>query len=450
MANILVVDDEKGMRVALGITLKREGHTVRDAASAGEVLGTIDENTDLVMTDLKMKGMDGLQLLQHVKQASPTTEVIVMTAYGSIETAVKAMRMGAYTYITKPFQPEEMVFEVERALEHRGLQRKVRLLERQVRDKYSIEGMIGNSRAMHEVFKLVNDIAHTECTVLVTGESGTGKELIAKALHQTSPRGGRPMMTVNCAAIPEYLQESEFFGHARGSFTGAVHDKKGILEEADGSTVFLDEVSLASTALQSKLLRFLQNGELRRVGDTRNRMVDVRLIAASNTDLSQAVQEGSFREDLFFRLNVVPIQLPPLRQRRQDIPLLVQHFIDKHQHRARMQVRDMAPEALDLMVNYRWPGNVRELENAIEYALSVSRDHVLTVENLPLTVRNGRGDNDEKAQPGRTLQEVEREHIKRTLKQTEWNQEKAARQLGIGRTTLWRKIKRYDLQDDRP
>jgi two-component system response regulator AtoC len=449
VSSVMIVDDEKNIRFALKVTLEREGHNVDEAASGPECLEKIGMKPyDVVITDLKMDEMNGLELLKILKERAPEVQVIVITAYGTIDTAVEAMKMGAFEYIAKPFQPDEMVIVVSRALELRGLARKVQSLEAKVKERYKLEGIVGTSPEMQKVFKLVADIARSDSTVLITGESGTGKELVANAIHYNSHRADRAFVTINCAAIPEALQESELFGHRKGSFTGAIRDKKGLFQEAHEGTLFLDEVASASRSTQSKLLRFLQNGEIRRLGDTAPKFADVRLVAATNVELEKAIAQGSFREDLYYRLNVIPIHMPPLRERKEDILLLTHHFRRKYATGCGKTVDFVSPEAQRVLMEHSWPGNVRELENAVEYAVTLADGGLIDIEHLPPLVRSGAQQQHAQTRGGRsrTLSEIERDHIRNVLESCEWNQERAATQLGIGRTTLWRKLRKYNIE----
>jgi len=392
--------------------------------------------------DLRMPGMDGMALLEEAKRIDPQTDVVVMTAFGSVDSAVEAMRHGACDYITKPFQPEELVLLVNRTLERRGLARRVRDLESLLGGSFTREGIIGQSKVMREALALMSSVSHSEGTVLISGESGTGKELVARAVHANSPRAKRPFVTLNCAALPDTLQESEMFGYAKGAFTGAVKNKPGLIENADGGTLFLDEIALASPSAQSKLLRFLQDGEFRRLGETRERYVDVRLVAATNTDLEAAIANGTFRQDLYYRVNVIPIHLPPLRDRMEDVPLLAEHFISLYGNGSSKSVTGFDRQALEVLTSYDWPGNVRELENAIEYSVMVATGSLIDEASLPPQVRRARSPSDS---TGLALEEVEARHILKVLEATGWNQERAATKLGIGRTTLWRKLKSYGI-----
>lgn len=447
MVEILIVEDERGVRKALSILLKKKGYHVYECSNGREAFEKLHAKFfDLVITDQIMEPITGMEVLKYVKRFSPATEVIVITAYGTVKDGVEAMKLGAYDYITKPFENEEMLLLVERALEKRRLAEEINKLKIQVHEKYSFDGIIGNSEPMLKVLKLVSQVCHTDSTVLITGESGTGKELIAKALHANSPRKHFPLVTINCGALPENLQESELFGHVKGSFTGAVRDKKGLFEEADGGSIFLDEVGETSSSTQVKLLRFLQDGEIRKVGDNNPIKVDVRLIAATNKNLEEEVARGNFRKDLFYRLSVIPVHIPPLRQRREDIPLLINYFVKRCANKINKPVKGFCPRALAMMTNYHWPGNVRELENVVERAVVLALEDQVTPDNLPPqlwgdTFRTM--DSQEKQHP--TLAEVERDYILKTLKRCKGNKKRTAEELRISKSTLWRKLNRYGL-----
>ncbi len=386
---ILVVDDESGMRDFLSIMLKKDGYDVALAESGEEALRSVQKEIfDLVITDVKMPGIDGIDVLKAVKEASPETIVIVITAFAATETAVEAMKLGAYDYITKPFKVDEIRLVIQKALEKSRLRRENILLRREIESRAGFENFIGKSAAMQKVFSLIRQVADTKSTVLVTGESGTGKELVARAIHHNSPRKNSPFVAVNCAAIPETLLESELFGYMKGAFTGATANRHGLFEAADGGTIFLDEISATTPALQIKLLRVLQEREIKRVGGTVNIKIDVRVIAASNKDLLSEVEKRNFREDLYYRLNVIPIHLPPLRERREDIPLLVDFFLRRFS--ADIGPKTVSPRAMELLMSYRWPGNVRELENTIERLVILSPGNTITEEHIPDAIRNSR------------------------------------------------------------
>ena len=381
---ILVVDDELSMREVLDITLRQEGYDVTLADGGEAALRALDGTTfDLVLTDLRMPNVDGLAVLRAVKERAPGTAVLMLTAFASTDTAVEAMKLGAYDYVTKPFKLDELRLTIASALERQRLREENRSLRRQLQRERGLPNFVGRNRRMLEVFETIRKIADGPSNVMITGETGTGKELVAQAIHHESPRRGRPFVSVNCGAIPEGLMESELFGHVKGAFTGAVSDTCGLFSAADGGTLFLDEITEIPATVQVKLLRAIQERSIRRVGDTRDWHVDVRLIAASNRDLVPAVAEGILREDLFYRLNVIPIHLPSLRERRDDIPLLVNHFVKKLAQETGKDVRGISPEALAMLEQHRWPGNIRELENAIERAIVLGTGPMLQVDALP-------------------------------------------------------------------
>ena len=409
-----------------------------------------EEPADLVISDIRMPEIDGLTLLQEVKRVAPETSVLLMTAFGSIDTAVQAIKGGAYDYLTKPFKNDELIVVVRRAMEERHLRAEVRALREEVRTKYNFSNILGKSKPMLDLFALIRKVAGSRSTALVQGKSGTGKELVAKALHYNSPRRGRPLVMVNCSAIPKNLLESELFGHVKGAFTGAIANKRGLFEEADGGSLFLDEIGELSPELQVKLLRVLQEREIRRVGDTRTVSVDVRLIAATNRDLAQAVRDGSFREDLYYRLNVIPIALPDLKDRTEDIPVLATHFLMKYVKEADPLIEGISKEAMRLLLEYDWPGNVRELENVIERAVILGHGPQILPEDLPAHLRTHQTPlphPSQVASPHRpTLEELERDYIATVLRETRWHQMRAAHILGIDRRTLYRKIRTYGFQ----
>jgi len=385
MSRILIVDDERGMREMLSILLQKEGYEVATAENGESALKAIQGDIyDLVITDLKMPKLDGMTLLRSIKELSPDTIVIIITAFGTTEGAEQARSLGAYDYIGKPFNNDEIKLVIRNALEKRQLRKENVLLRREIGSRAGFEHFIGRSEAMLRIFSVIRQVADTRSTVLVTGESGTGKELVARALHAHSSRIGSPFVTVNCGALPESLLESELFGYMKGAFTGAVANKQGLFEAANGGTIFLDEISATTPALQTKLLRVLQEREFKRVGGTADIKVDVRVIAASNRDLAQEVARGAFREDLFYRLNVIPIHLPPLRERREDIPLLIDHFLRKTA--AGRPPKRVTAEAMARFTAYRWPGNVRELENTFERLSILAAGDTIGLEQVPETI----------------------------------------------------------------
>ena len=384
-ARVLIVDDEQSMRELLGIMLRQVGYDVTQADGGEAAIQTLktSDTFDLVITDLRMRKADGLAVLKAAKEHSPHTVVLVVTAFASTETAVEAMKLGAYDYVTKPFKLDELKLTIANALERKRLQDENRELKRQLRTERGFDSFVGKSRRMLEVFETIRKTADSGSTVMITGESGTGKELVARAVHQESSRRNAPFVSVNCGAIPETLMESELFGHVKGAFTGAVQSTDGLFHAADGGTLFLDEITEISQSVQVKLLRAIQEREIRRVGDTRDVKVDVRLIAASNRDLVKTVADGALREDLYYRLNVIPIHLPPLRERTEDIPALVAHFIGRIARDVAKTIAGISPEALAVLERYHWPGNIRELENVIERAIVLGSGDQITAESLP-------------------------------------------------------------------
>jgi two-component system response regulator HydG len=445
MAKVLVVDDQRNMRTTLAMMLRSAGYEV-DEASDGAQGGELGARGayDLVLTDLRMGSQDGISVLRAVKEAETNTEVIVMTAYGTIESAVEAMRLGAFDYIQKPFTEEELLVKVQRAIEKRNLAGQVQLLTSEFKERYKFENIVGRSQAVRDVLGRIVKVAPTDATVLIQGESGTGKELVAKAIHANSKRADRPYVPVNCAAISETLLESELFGHARGSFTGAISARKGLFEEADGGTFFFDEITETPLSFQAKLLRAIQEHEIRRVGENKPIRVDVRIIAATNQDLLTAVAEKRFRQDLYYRLNVARFVLPPLRERREDIALLFGHFLEKYNKKMNVRAK-LADGVIEALMSYDFPGNVRELENMVEQAVALSGGGVISVDDvLPATTeRPGR------TAGGRTLADVvdaaERQAIEGALREYEGSRERAAETLGISATTLWRKMTRLGI-----
>jgi two-component system response regulator HydG len=445
LAHILIADDQKNMRTTLAMMLRRAGHDVAEAKDGSDACEAIDDEVyDLVITDLRMGQVDGIDVLRHCRENAPLTEVIVMTAYGTIESAVEAMRLGAWDYVQKPFTEDELLIKIDKALERRWLTGEVSLLTQEFKERYRFENIIGRSASVREVLTRIIKIAPTDTTVLITGESGTGKELIAKAIHVNSKRTDRPFVPVNCAAISETLLESELFGHTRGAFTGAVSSRKGLFEEAEGGTFFFDEIAETSPSFQAKLLRAIQEKEIRRVGDNKAVNVDIRCIAATNQDLQQAIKDKRFREDLYYRLNVARFRLPPLRERPEDIPLLVDHFIKKFAKRMGRAVK-ISEEALNRLMAYNYPGNVRELENFIEQAVALTIDGEIRIVDLVPSA-------EPMAMEQRTLDDVvsaaERQAIQASLLQHE-NTDRAATHLGLSPTTLWRKMKKLGIESPR-
>jgi two-component system, NtrC family, response regulator AtoC len=442
---ILIVEDDDLMRELMTKILAGEHYHIFQASSGEEALKLLQEQTiDLVLTDLRLTGMNGLQLLTEVRTFDQEVVVIVMTAYASVETAVEAMRKGAYDYLTKPFINDEIRVMLRRALNQRHLSRENRHLKRELRERYRFENIVGHSEAMEKVYRLIEKVSGISSNVLIVGETGTGKELVARAIHYNSERSDRPFVAVNCGALTESLLESELFGHLKGAFTGAIANQEGFFRKADKGTLFLDEISEVSHGLQVKLLRAIQEREVIPVGSREPLRFDVRLIAATNRLLEDEVKKGTFREDLFYRINVITIPLPPLRDRKEDVPLLVNHFLQKYAQRLGKPSVKILREAMQALVNYDWPGNVRELENMIERAVALCEEDLIERTDLPdkLTqVKIAIRDLDEYEM---TLDALEEQHIKKVLQKVNGDKVKAAQILGINLSTLYRKLARYE------
>jgi len=449
-ANILIVDDEENLRHMMRIILSREGYHVFVAENGLKALDVIrdKENLDLVLCDIRMPKMDGMTLLEKVAPVNHHPIFIMMSAYGTIETAVSSMKMGAYDYISKPFQPDEILLTIEKALEHRALREENAQLRRQLNAAAApADAMMGKCLKMQRLKTLVTRVARYDSTVLITGESGTGKELVARSLHAQSPRAGRAFVPINCSALPEGLLESELFGFSKGAFTDAKKDKKGLIEEAHGGTLFLDEIADLPNGTQVKLLRFLQDGKIRRVGETFEREVDTRVIAATNQDVMRAVRDKRFREDLYFRLNVVRLSVPPLRERREDIPLLAWHFAKAFSKKHAKPISSIDPAVLDLFMAYPWKGNIRELENVMERAVLFAERQAIAVADLPEDLTGETPVMGLVADGSMTLREMkrqlEREMIQRTLTRVGGDKKRAARELGITLRSLQYKLSEY-------
>jgi len=450
--SILVVDDDQAHRGMLRTMLRSWGYAVSEAADGDEALNLVRERAfDAVLTDVRMARMDGIHTLKSVLEYNPALPVVLMTAYSSVETAVEALRLGAYDYLVKPLDFEILRHTLRQAIEHSRLSVENRELRRQLSEAAARPGILGRSPAMLAMQETIATVAPTEATVLITGESGTGKELVARALHSGSARADKPMVTVNCAALAENLLESELFGHEKGSFTGADRRREGRFVQANGGTLFLDEIGEMPLPLQAKLLRALQEGEVQRVGSDAPLTVDVRVLAATNRDLREEVARRRFREDLYFRLNVISLEVPPLRDRGEDIPVLAAHFLERFAGRNRKSIRGFSPQAVDSLLRYAWPGNVRELENAVERAVILCNGDLITRRELPAAITEAASPEEASsaavgALAGLPLDELERRAIGETLRCTGDNKSEAARQLGITRATLHNKLRKYGME----
>jgi two-component system response regulator PilR (NtrC family) len=448
--NILVIEDEKSMREVLRILLEEEGYQLTAAADGLEGVECIRNNLyDLVITDIKMPGADGFEVLRTVKAVAPDTVVIMVTAFGTTESAIEAMKNGAYDYIHKPFKIDEIRLILRKALEKKKLREELSLLREKFQSSFRLENIIGKSEKMQELFKFIPRVAQSSSTVLITGESGTGKELVASALHNLSPRKNKNFVTINCATFPEGLLESEMFGHMKGSFTGAVYSKAGLFEVADGGSFFLDEIAEMPLSLQSKLLRVLENGTFRRVGGTSDIRVDVRVISATNKNALEAVEAGTFREDLYYRLNVVPVNIPPLRERRDDIPLLLDHFLSRYSKNP----KKLSPEALQVLMNYPWKGNVRELENIVERVVLLCDRDVITLEDLPGEIVQSRDTFECLPEFGdggfdleQTMEKIEKEYLMKALEKANGIKTEAARLLNLSFRSFRHRLAKYGMR----
>ena len=440
---ILLVEDNERVRKAIQTLLKKSRYSVEVVADGESALDKLRHRYfDLVISDYKMARMNGIELLRQVKKSWPATEVVIITAFGTISKGVEAIKLGAFDYITKPFDNQELLKIVARFIEKRNSGRKIKKISSELRKHPEFDPIIGKSDKILAIMSLVSRVAPTDSTILIYGESGTGKELIARATHDLSPGKDKPFVAINCGAIPENLQESELFGHAKGAFTSADHEHKGLLEVAAGGTVFLDEIAETSPSTQVKLLRFLQDREIRRIGESVMRKVDVRLIVATNQVLDDKVKRGEFREDLYYRINVIPISIPTLRERKEDIPYLVEHFIAKYRKKNGYAAKSISKRASSILINYDWPGNVRELENIIERAIAINPANEIMPEFLPDEIWNRKTYFEPGPNPKQTkLAEVEKVAILETLERMEGNKKRTAKELGISKTTLWRKLK---------
>lgn len=454
---VVVVDDEQEMRSLLQDYLQGEGYETHgfplatdalEALSPGGALGAdqAEGDIDVIISDIKMPQMDGLEFTSRVQQLRPEVPVILITAFGSIETAIEAMRRGAFHYVVKPFKLAEMGVQTDRAAEHRKLQRDNTALRQEVKKSFSMGNVIGKSNSMKVIFELVSRVSHATANVLITGESGSGKEMVARAIHQGGPRASKPFIAINCTAIPESLLESELFGHAKGSFTGAIQRKRGLFEEAEGGTLFLDEIGDMNPLLQSKLLRVIQERKVRAVGDNVDRPVDVRIIAATHKDLKTAIRDGRFREDLFYRLSVIPIVIPSLRNRRDDIPLLAEHFLKKYSAMNNSRVKGFTKRAVAKLMEQKWEGNVRELENVVERAVVLSSSPLIDEADIPTAeTQNAETFFSGAIEDFPTIAQLEERYIKVILEKTAGRKDKAAQILGINRRTLYRKEREMGL-----
>ena len=438
---ILIVDDELILRESLAGWLERDGHVVETAASGEEALQKLKEyHFEILLVDIKMEGMSGLDVLTKVKESDPDVAVVMITAYGSISTAIEAMKNGAVDYLLKPFDPNALGVLIDKITEHQAQAREILYHREQYKDRTRFESMVGQSKPMQKIFDLIQDVAPTNSTIMITGETGTGKGLAAKAIHTNSPRCDGPFVVVNCGAIPKHLMESELFGHQKGAFTDAKETKKGRLELAHGGTLFLDEIGEISMRMQIDLLQVLEDRIFYRVGGTQPIEAYFRVIAATNRNLEEAVRAGIFREDLYYRLNVISFSMPTLRERKEDLPLLTEHFIRRYAQETNKNIDRVNREAMDEMMLYEWPGNVRELENAIERAVVMSKSREIQPEDLPIFRPEHLA-----APHDNTLKEIEKAHIVHTLNENQWNIAQSAKILGIDRSTLYSKIKRYQI-----
>jgi DNA-binding NtrC family response regulator len=450
MAKVVIIDDEPAMVEVIVTICREKGHQVFPFNSAPKAVEQLDSiQPHVVVADIRMETMTGFDVLRHVREHHRQTAVILITAYASVETAVEAMKMGAYDYVTKPFKIDELQMTIQRALDYEAALRENVYLRKELKNKYKFENIIGTSRKMQQVYGLINKVADTDSTVLIQGESGTGKELVARGLHFNSNRQHHPFVAINCSALPENLLESELFGHKKGAFTGAVADKRGLFEEANLGTIFLDEVNSMAPPLQTKLLRVLQEREVRRVGDNKSSPVNVRVVGATNEPLLPKLKDGTFREDLYYRLAVIPIEIPPLRERLEDVPLLVNHFLQKQAAAGGGEPKKIEQKAVEILSHYDYPGNVRELENAIERACALCENEMILPGDLPPNiVAAAMGEKEEQARAampvGETLdnfiQQQERSYIEATLAHCGGSREKAASMLGISMATLYRKV----------
>lgn len=456
MEKILIIDDEKSILDLLSVVFTKEGYSVETCVSPSRALELMSrEDYDIILTDIQMPQISGMDILKEVKKKTPDIPVIMVTAYGTIKQAVEALKAGAMDYVVKPFDVDELKIIVEQGLEKRRLKEENWMLKKELREKYSFDNMIGKSKIMREIYSLIEKIAGTDSTVLITGESGTGKEIAARAIHINSNREDKSFVSINCGALPESLLESELFGHVKGSFTGAVANKKGMFEVAEKGTLFLDEVGEMSPWTQVKLLRALQERKIRRVGGTEEIPVDVRIIAASNQDLKKGTEEGTFREDLYYRLNVISLEMPPLRKRKEDIPLLVSHFLQKYCKKMNRKMKRLSPDVMALLENYNWPGNIRELENTIERIIAIEERETITRVSLPneLLEPPKTRDSEFLIEPGfnlnKTMDDITQKYIHKALELARGNLTQTATLLGINYRSLRYLIEKYNLNDSK-
>lgn len=439
---ILIVDDDLIVRDSMGNWLQEEGYLVDTIDNGHDALEKIKTDSyDLAVVDIKMPGMDGIELLKLSKEIYPDLPILVMTAYASVDTAVQAMKDGAFDYIVKPFDPESVSQVIERAVRYKMLEKENILLKRELEKKFGFDEIIGKSKKMEEIFELIRTVAESEAVVMIRGESGTGKELIARAIHANSKRKYGPLVALSCGALPDTLLESELFGFEKGAFTGAEYSRKGRIEMASGGTLFLDEIGDISPKTQVDLLRVLQEKSIYRLGSSKPINVDIRIISATHRNLEEDAREGKFREDLYYRLNVVTINVPPLRERKEDIPLLANHFLHKYIMANSKKISGISGEAMEILIGYHWPGNIRELENVIERSVVVCKSDEITSQDLSEVVQKIKSES-----PARTLDDSEKNHISRILEDNNWNISKSAAELGIDRATLYNKIKKYKIE----
>lgn len=449
---ILVIDDEDNMRHFLKSMLEKQGYQIQLASDGQEGLNLLEkQNFDIILCDIRMPKMDGINFLKKIQGKSLSAIIITMSAYGTIDLAIETMQLGAYDYISKPFKPTEILLTLKKAEEREQLRKENLSLREEVKRQYSFNNLVGKSPQMLQIFDTIKKIALHKSSVLITGESGTGKELVAKAIHYNSVRSDKTFLAVNCGAIPENLLESELFGHKRGAFTGAAQNRKGLFEEADEGTILLDEIGELPTALQVKLLRVLQESEIRRIGEEKSFAVDVRIIAATAKNLASEVQKGTFREDLFYRLNVLPIHIPPLRERKEDLPILIEHFLQKHNQNHGLQIEGITPQALRFLVNYHWPGNIRELENIIERIMVLTDKQSIGAEDIPENIKTDpqerRDDFEENEYSIKKMERImEAKFIRKALGKTHGNKSRAAKLLEISYPALLSKIEEYGIE----